>query len=86
MHRLDDDEMVEADNGYKGLTWCVRRKCEYVSRGDKVAKKMAMARHETINRRLKQFSVLGKRFRQSLNKHKFCHRAVAVGGDVRMGP
>lgn len=35
------------------------------------------ARHENLNRRLKQFNVLGHRFRHDLSKHKLCFMAVA---------
>ena len=36
------------------------------------------ASHEKINRRLKSFSCLSKRWRHDLHKHKYCCFAVAV--------
>ena len=35
------------------------------------------ARHETVNRRLKQFFVLGYRFRHRISRHSSCFHAVA---------
>jgi hypothetical protein len=38
--------------------------------------KLIMARHETVNRRLKQFGVLGQVFRHKLQLHPRCFKAV----------
>ena len=43
-----------------------------VSKRDRRAKARARARHETINRRFKKFSVLSKRFRRDRSKHQIC--------------
>ena len=37
----------------------------------------ARARHETVNRRFKQFNVIGSRFRHNKHLHGICFRAVA---------
>ena len=63
LHMLDDDEMVEADGTYTGLPYAVRMPHNYVNKNDKIAKGHAMARHEDVHRRLKQFGCLGQRFR-----------------------
>ena len=78
IHLLDDDEMVETDNGYKGMPFHVRRPGNNLNHSDKVAKSMARARHEAVNRKLKTFGVLGKTFRHPLKRHKVCFKAVAV--------
>ena len=74
---LDDDEMVEADNTYKGMPYDVRLPNNYVNQADKVAKEQALARHETIHCRLKQFGILGSKFRHQLKYHKIIHKACA---------
>ncbi len=35
------------------------------------------ARHETVNRRFKQFAVLSNRFRHDKSSHSFCFHAIA---------
>lgn len=71
-------EMVEADAGYAGEPGKVRVPGDYVSRVDRRAKKIARARHETVNRRLKQFGCLKQQYRHELRIHKFCFAAVVV--------
>ena len=78
IHRLDENEMIEADRGYKGMGEVCRMPGDYLSQSDNKAKANARARHETINRRLKQFGVLGKRFRHPLRRHKVCCLAAGV--------
>lgn len=75
---LDEYEMVEADRNYRGMPYHCRTPYDYLNASDKRAKKNARARQETINRRLKQFQILGQRFRHELSKHKMCFQAVAV--------
>ena len=41
-------------------------------------KKDVASRHETVNKRLKQYGCLTQRFRHSVAKHAACFRAVAV--------
>ena len=77
-HMLEEDEEVETDGHYRCIHGC-RSKCDYINRADKRAKKRARARQEAVNRRFKQFGILGGgRFRHTLWKHKMCVRAVAV--------
>ena len=77
-HMLDDDEMVEADGTYKGMPYEVRMPFNYVSGADKWAKKHALARHEVIHRRLKQFGILGQTFRHDLYLHKVVFQSCAA--------
>lgn len=38
--------------------------------------KFIMSRHETINKRLKQFRVLSEAYRHDISSHKFCFHAI----------
>ena len=53
-----------------------------VSRTDSRATNKALARHETVNKRLKQFKVLKEQFRHPLYKHKDCIYASAAATQV----
>ena len=76
-HMLDVDEMVEADDGYPDEK--VRRPNNFRSHSDRRAKKNARARHETINKRLKDWKVLGANiYRHRRQSHKYVFKAVAV--------
>jgi hypothetical protein len=75
--RLAPGEMVEVDGGYGGPL--VRQPTDYVSKADKDAKDNARARHETINRYFKQWSILHDKFRHPLKRHKkVCKAVVAI--------
>jgi hypothetical protein len=67
-------EMTIADDGYGDSNYFIHPKQFPRS---SVQQKKIMARHETINRRLKQFSILTVPFRHELNKHPTCFHAVA---------
>ncbi len=71
---LLNGESVIADGGYTD------ERCEK-NRQSRVVPKhlhsLARARHETVNRRFKQFSVLGTRFRHDKSLHSVCFHAVA---------
>lgn len=70
---LDNNEYIVGDNGYKHGR---------VITPDSVADDFfeihawIRARHETINKRLKQFAVLKHVFRHNLEKHMICFHAV----------
>ncbi len=73
-HALLDGEQVVADGGYKDIA------CEkYPKDGEMWSgfHAMARARHLTVNRRFKQFSVIDERFRHELSLHSTCFHAVA---------
>ena len=73
---LDEGERVEADSGYSGPQ--VVRPGDYATLEEKRAKDLARYRHETINRRFKQFAVLRQDFRHPLKMHQTVFRAVAA--------
>ena len=79
--RLNANEMVVADKGYRGDSKC-RTPAHLVSLTDKRACNKALARHETVNKRLKQFKVLKEQFRHPLHKHKDCFYASAAATQV----
>lgn len=63
-----NNEITLADKGYRGIG------------NFKIAsepfEKRILARHETLNGRLKNFKALGSRFRHKLNKHPFVFNAI----------
>ena len=76
---LDDDERVEADDGYRGE---YPRKCKIPDPLDSISaasmRRRVMQRHETVNKRFKNFGCLKRVFRHKLIFHSACFRAVAV--------
>ena len=75
-HMLRPGEMVEADAGYRDAT--VPLPNDHVSQSDRMAKEHARARHETVNKRLKQFRCLKNTFQHELQKQQYCFKAAAV--------
>ena len=71
---LDGDEQVIADKGYED------DKCVYFSEDMAYPDHLfsaCRARHENMNRRIKQFNVAGQRFRHCISLHSICFHAVA---------
>lgn len=71
---LNDGEYVIADNGYPHNR-CIT--ADNVEEDFSEIHSRIRARHETVNKRLKQFDVLKFEFRHSLNKHCICFHAVS---------
>lgn len=80
IHNLSKNEMVEADNGYKGENWHIRTPTaqHYRTEKEKDMKANARGRQEHVNERFKNFDVLNDTFRHGLHRHSSCFRAVAV--------
>jgi hypothetical protein len=79
-------EKVLADGGYRDSSGF----CETptgLNNPDQVMKQKARARHETANRRLKQFTVLGTQYRHERERHIYCFHAIAniVQLDIMIG-
>lgn len=72
---LDEHEVVVADKGYTDEK-CILTGLEI--HDDNEISKIIRSRHETANRRLKQFFILSHRYRHSLDFHKFYFLAVAI--------
>lgn len=74
---LDPGEQVLADKGYKGDTK-VCTPFDAKSEEHRKAMSHARCRHETVNRRLKQWAALCYKFRHHRSKHQLVFRAVVV--------
>ena len=70
-------EMVEADAGYRGDP-TIRLPDDWVCVSEKIAKKRAASRHETINGRLEFFRCLRHQFWHNRHKHKYYFYTAAV--------
>ena len=70
-------EMVKADAGYRGDP-TIRLPDDWVCVSEKIAKKRAASRHETINGRLEFFRCLRHQFRHNRHKHKYYFYTAAV--------
>lgn len=75
---LADGEMVEADRGYRGEYYSVRTPVDYETEEERKAKGQLMARHETVNRRFKQFGALKQVFRHNMGVHRVVFESVVV--------
>ena len=73
-----EGEKAEADLGYRGEPDTIRHPRDYKSWSDQKAKAYVLMRHETINRRFKQFKILSDKFWHDVRKHESVFRAVLV--------
>ena len=78
MHYLDRNERVEADKGYAGEDPSTTKTPSGFTRVKKNLKLQGKvrARHETVNKRFKQFGALRNIFRHDMRKHSCVFRAV----------
>jgi DDE superfamily endonuclease len=76
--KLLPGEMVEADKGYRGEKEKIRTPDDYISQEDRNKKRLARARHETVNKRFKDFGILKVRYRHNLRDHQAVFRAIVV--------
>jgi hypothetical protein len=76
IHYLDPGEKFVADGGYRdgGI---YAETPNGLNNDDQRMKRLARARHETVNKRLKQFAVLNSAFRNELEKHYYCFHSIA---------
>ena len=78
MDKLLPGEFVEADNGYRGQYDKIRTPVDYTTKKEKKMKARARARHETCNKRFKQFQILKKPFRHNRSEHQKVFRSIVV--------
>lgn len=71
---LGPNELVIADSGYRDEKCCTPSEAEGEQAG---VEAVIRARHETVNRRFKQFFALGHRFRHDISRHSSVFHAVA---------
>jgi hypothetical protein len=76
-NKLLPNEKVVADKGYRFNPECTTPSDD-LSPNMRVRMKRISGRHEHVNKRFKQFSVLRKIFRHPIIKHKHCFYAIAV--------
>jgi hypothetical protein len=70
-------EMVLADGGYRDGGVFAETPTGH-NNNDQKMKKLARARHETVNKRLKQFNILANVYRCSLDDHGYIFRAITI--------
>jgi len=70
---VDDEEKTIADNGYRDRNYFI---CPMAYPLSIFRIKQYLARHETVNKRIRHFMVLSNRFRHELQKHRPCFYAV----------
>jgi hypothetical protein len=75
--RLSPDEYYLADKGYRSGTGPAIVRTA-LPRERQRTFDILMARHETINRRFKEFGILGQRYRHEENRHGNIFRCIAV--------
>ena len=68
-------ERVITDRGYRGNPFCVTPD-QSLNEAHRVFMSKARARHETINRRLKQWQCLKQMWRHDRHKHHFAFKSV----------
>lgn len=68
---LEDREKALGDKGYNDPSVFI-----LPNETNAVEHKTIMARHETVNKRIRQFKVLSDRFRHKLTFHRRCFHAV----------
>lgn len=69
---LEEGEKAVADKGYNDAKYFVTPKNTPHYPNIHVL----LARHETVNKRIKQWKILGTRFRHSLYRHPMCFYAI----------
>ena len=80
---VPDGKLIIGDKGYTSLDFITTRN-SLDCRAVKAFKKRALARHETFNKRLKDFKCLAERFRHGEEKFKFAFEACVVMTQINM--
>lgn len=70
VHSVDSGEITLADKGYKDKHFFLLPNVQ-----NSGIHKLIMSRHETVNKRIKQFGILRETFRHSLDKHPIVFHA-----------
>ena len=77
-HFLRNGERVEADRGYRGEPHHISVPDDYENYEQRRVKDRIRSRHETVNKRIKQFGCLSQTYRHSLQKHQLLFKVVLV--------
>jgi DDE superfamily endonuclease len=76
---IQEGKKVIADNGYQSKDEInLSTPNPFDSNAVKQYKTRARARHESFNKRIKDFGILSERFRHGFNKHKIAFESVCV--------
>jgi hypothetical protein len=78
MDKIPPGKKVIADKGYRGEHNKISTPNKHDSLNAQQFKKRALARHETHNKRLKDFKILSERYRHGFSTHKVAFEAVCV--------
>ena len=79
-------EWAQADLGYRGEKHtCIIIPNQFDSDAIKKLKDDVRARHETVNKKFKQFAALKEVFRHDLDKHQPVFEAIAVLTQIGIG-
>jgi hypothetical protein len=78
LRKLDQGEMVEADQGYLGEPEFIRVRDDWLTKREKKEKGRARCRHETVNGRFKNWGILKQEFRHDDKKHEWVFRTIAA--------
>jgi hypothetical protein len=76
-YELKEGEKVIADKGYRHCPTCTTP-CQPLTQAQRTLMRRVGQRQEHVNKRMKQFGILRKQFRNRLDQHKMCFNAVAV--------
>ena len=75
--KLQNGGKAIGDKGYVGEEKVsINNRCD--ADDVKKFKKVARARHEALNGRLKEFAILSERFRHAISKHRIAFEAVCI--------
>ena len=77
-HFMREGERAEADKGYRGEPHHISVPDDCHNYKQRNLKSVIRSRHETVNKRIKQFGCLSQRYRHSLQKHQNLFKAVIV--------
>ena len=79
VYRLRRGEKVIADRGYRGSHWHMVPDDSHVTRNKRLErmKGIARARHETVNKRFKEYGCLKNKWRHERSKHHIVMGACA---------
>lgn len=72
VHSVGAGERTFADKGYKDKAYFIAPDAE-----NQTLHKRLMSRHDVVQKRLKRFEILKRKYRHSLDKHPMVFRAVA---------
>ena len=76
--RIPAGKRIIGDNGYKGEANIISTSNPLDSEAVRAFKRRARARHETINARIKKYSIVSGCFRHPKNKHKMVFDSVCI--------